>query len=431
MAQIASSPPFDAFPGWDVDLRGPVGPRVKRQVRGDRVWLDDLATRPRREAVVDLEECRFAYAEIVVGPDDGPDHHETDGFASRARSHLQDCFVWVGIPPDQATAAAVHCLASPTPAIPSYGPDAPAALPGWDAMDVWLFTSVSLSICKEACPHNVRVARVLVGPEAFICVWRNVRGVDPWPEEYPRALPQRLRRHSWTVELSGGTPRDEAARLIQDVLQHHEWFATQLEKRVENWERTFYSDARSPGSLFSGIQTRRLVEDLGSIAEASLELREACRDLERRGRLAFLSAPAAIRVELQGEIDMRSAALAARMVTLRADVRDAFGLLANAASGEQVELQQSFTNVVTIVTALVLIPTLVVGLYGTTTAGLPGFTQSRGLLYVGGYAGIGAAATLVSLLAMRRRTCYGNFVAGAVWSIGIVIVVLMTVYRWL
>ena len=196
---------------------------------------------------------------------------------------------------------------------------------------------------------------------------------------------------------------------------------------MEAWERAFYEDARSPGSLFVGIQTRPLIDDLASIAEASLELREMCRDLERRGRLGYLCCPGVKNAGLRAEIDGRSAALAERMVAMRTDVRDAFGLLANAASGEQVELQQSFTNVVTVVTALVLIPALVVGLYGTTTKGLPGFNESRGLAYIGVYAIVGAAATLLSLLAVRRRTRAGYLIAAAAWSCAIAIIVVITV----
>ena len=226
MARTASLHHSDAFPGWDLDLRGPVGPKAQRFVRGDRVWLDGLAQRPSREVTIDFE-CGYAYAEVVPDP---TTRVGGDALDERAHGHLTSCFVAIGITQVEAVAAARHCLAEPTQTIPSSPPDTPAELAGWEAMDTWMFTSVAVTSCRERCPHNVRVARVLVGPSAFICVWRNARGAVPWPEAFPRALPQRTRRHSWTVEFDGGTPKDEAARLVQDVMQHHEWFATQLEK---------------------------------------------------------------------------------------------------------------------------------------------------------------------------------------------------------
>jgi hypothetical protein len=84
-------------------------------------------------------------------------------------------------------------------------------------------------------------------------------------------------------------------------------------------------------------------------------------------------------------------------------VRQGFSLLSSAAAGAQVDLQERFHLAAGVVTALVLIPSLVVELYGATVDGLPGQSETLGLAFVGIYSALGATGTIVALHFARTR----------------------------
>ena len=399
---MRSFPASEIPADWSVDL----------QVPGrDRLLIGE---REEMEADQPPFAVGHRYAELVMpGPADRDPEQCVEVVAVMLRE--------LDLEEEQVDEVARHLAAEPSGPV-SFRPfEAPA---GWDAMDVWLFTSVMPTACRKGCPYSVRAARVLASADAFVVVWRE-QSCDPeWkPEEYPASLPERIRRHSFRVRVTGGDPASEGARLIQDVLQHHEWSVKQLTYRLEAWEARFYEQARSPGTLFQGIDIAELREGLASIASASLALRGAVRDLARRADLDdHLIAPVAHCEDIRGEVAERAAAIERRLVDLGAGIRDAFALLASVASGSQVEFQHAFTSAATLVAAFVLIPGLVVGLYGAEVDGLPGYSDRDGLEYILAYSAIGALTTLGLMDALRRAARKRAALMGAL-GIGAIVAV--------
>lgn len=386
--------------GWGLDVR--LGD--ERHVHGHR------ANMPRR-----VEPGVPAYLELVA-----PDRDERS--IAELATMLEHAAGWTPIDePD--TVARFLLEAERTGPVPSAAPELPASVADWSHADVWLFSSVAHFVVDRACPVAVHSARVLANADAFVCVWvrttprrwDDLTGSAPPDGRCPEPLPERVRRHSYHVELEGTDGHSELARLMQDVLQHHEWAASQLIGRVEEWERCFYRAASAERSMFDGTASERFREDLAAIAEANLELRKVVRDLDRRARLdGLLAAPGQHEAGLREEVAERSAALERRTEEVRDSVRDGFALLASAASGAQVELQQGFQVAAGLVAGLVLIPGLVLSLYGAAVAGLPGQGEDSGLAYAGAYSAIGAGATIAGLyLAHRRRWTWLTLVVAA------------------
>jgi hypothetical protein len=389
--------------GLDVCLGG------ERIVQGHRAGMGERLT-PRVSAYLEL-----------VAPDRS-DHSIRDLIAMLDHAAGQLAI-------DEPEAVAEFLLGSERSGpIPSRGDSLPDALTDWSHVDLWLFSSVAHFVVDRECPVAVHSGRALVSSDAFICVWVRTTP-HHWSDliatalpdsKCPEPLPERVRRHSYEVEFGGEGGHAEIARMTQDVLQHHEWAVGQLTARVEDWERRFYRGTSAPGSMFEGMPFDRFREDLAAIAEANLELRKVVRDLDRRARLdGLLVAPDDRDEDLRGEVMVRSAALERGTADVREAVREGFALLSSAASGAQVELQQGFQVAAGLVTGLVLIPGLVLGLYGAAVAGLPGQGARSGLAYAGAYSLIGAATTIAGLyLAHRRR--WGLLTAVVVAGIGAV-----------
>ncbi len=303
---------------------------------------------------------------------------------------------------------------------------------GWAVADAWLLTSVSPITDRDQTPWCVRGARILYSDQGLLVAWHALFTAQDWYRTPDKSLitplPERLRRRGQLFGIEGNSGVDYAGRLIQDILQHHEWTVWQLTQRVEEWERDFFGAARE-GAFFDGFDLQNLGVRLDEIHKLVVQLRQVGRDLDRRADLAWLPAPtmadpAPSMNALNHEVHQRVKQMQERIESLNGSLREGWTLLASAAAGAQVEfqrstqeLQQRFQNAAAFVAALVLVPGLVISLYSANVKGLPGLGYQAGLRNIGIYALLGAAITGGSLNALangRRILAYSILYVGVV-----------------
>jgi len=325
---------------------------------------------------------------------------------------------------EQAEELTEFALRSPTPDNSSDRPQLPEILRlrGWHVTDMWLLTSVSPGVVEEVTPWCTRGVRVLYGDLGILIVWHAITEQEHWdparPAQndriHPIALPECRRRHGQLTAIDGLSGADETGRLVQDMMQHHDWTEWQLTQRVEQWERQFFALARN-GAFDAHLDARHLGVALDEIHRLLVLLRRIDRDIARRARLGWLPQPQATPIEdgvasLGAEVRARSARMERRLDHLNTSLREGWTLLSSAAAGarlqfdrETSERTQGFQNAAGLVAALVLVPGLVLSLYGAEVEGLPGMGKPFGLVAMLAYAFVGATATFSTLRAMAYR----------------------------
>jgi Mg2+ and Co2+ transporter CorA len=343
--------------------------------------------------------------------------------------------------------------------IASRAPESPEGLRGWHVVEVWLLTSVSPITSAERVPWCRRPARILYSEQALITAWHPFTVCHDWTpdpgKDLVAPLPVAHRRHSMLTRIPGQTGAAAAGRLVQDILQHHDWTRRQLQQRVERWERDFFGTARS-GQIFENIAAEPLGLRLDEVHRLLAELRSVNGDLLRRAQLGWVPRPTVHRIDdgpgsLPDEIRLRTERADDEINRLNGSLREGWTLLASAATGAQVSLQrqaqelqeqaraaqreaaeaqrvaevtqQRFQNAAALIAALVLVPGVIVGLYSASVTGLPGMGTSNGLIAIGAYATLGASITLTGLQALRddrRRR------AAAVLGVGVVLYVVLS-----
>jgi hypothetical protein len=317
---------------------------------------------------------------------------------------------------------------------------------GWKSAELWLLTSASPLTVASRVPWCRRGLKILYSSSAAIFAWHPIDKSHDWFPETNAGLviplPECHRRHSYLAEIVEDDGAAHVGRMIQDVLQHHEWTRWQVTEHVETWERRFFGAARS-GTFFEGIAAEPLGVDLDEVHMLVVELRRVNRDLDRRARLAWLPAPpvtsADRRVDtLRHEIMLRSAVIQENVDKLNGSLREGWTLLAGAATGKHFDLQrqsnliqarsqslqQRFQNAATLITSLVLVPGLIVSLYGANVTGLPGYEKRSGLLDLGLYAVVAATTTgaCLHLLSVSKRG-----LAWRVLALGVIVLVILTI----
>jgi hypothetical protein len=336
-------------------------------------------------------------------------------------------------------------LVRPTATNSSTEPRPPAELAdtGWQATDMWLLTSVSPMVVPERTPWCLRAVRVLYGEPGILMVWHPLEAAYDWDPYralqsellHPLALPECKRRHGHLTTIRGVGGVHEAGRLVQDIMQHHDWTEWQLTQRVEHWERQFFELARD-GAFDPGLDARHLGVALDETHQLLSRLRQVNRDIARRARLSWLPRPAiemrSLDVDsLADEVQERSRRVGERLDDLNGSLREGWTLLSSAAGGARLQLDrlsgertQGFQNAAGLVAALVLVPGLVLSLYGAEVAGLPGMGGRFGLVAILIYATVGAGATFAALRAMAHRR---RVAATATLITGFLVLVMVTV----
>ena len=286
-------------------------------------------------------------------------------------------------------------------------------------METWLLTSVSPITAPDRVPWCRRAARIIYSEQALITSWHPFSVCHDWTpdpgKDLVAPLPVAHRRHSMLTRVPGHTGGAAAGRLVQDILQHHDWTRWQLQQRVEQWERDFFGTARS-GQIFENIAAEPLGLRLDEVHRLLAELRSVNGDILRRARLGWVPRPTVYRIDdgptsLADEIRIRAERADDEIDRLNGSLREGWTLLASAATGAQVSLQrqsqelqeqaraaqqradeaqrvaetiqQRFQNAAALIAALVLVPGVIIGLYGASVTGLPGMESSHGLIAIG------------------------------------------------
>ncbi|MFI5490957.1 hypothetical protein [Actinoplanes sp. NPDC051859] len=293
---------------------------------------------------------------------------------------------------------------------------------GWDAADMWLLTSLAPKMMEHKTPWCIRPVRVVYGSAGTLMVWHPIADEHDWEPNQPMPpgkrflvpLPECRRRHGQLTAIQGTDGTAEAGRLVQDVMQHHDWTEWQLTQRVEQWERQFFALARD-GAFEAHLDARHLGVALDEAHQLLGLLRRINRDMARRGRLGWLPAPPVEEIEdsvtsLRLEVQRRTNRVETRTEALNGSLREGWTLLSSAAGGARLQLDretsertQGFQNAAGLVAALVLVPGLVLSLYGAEVKGLPGMDGSFGLIAMAAYAAVGALSTFSTLRAMAYR----------------------------
>jgi len=384
---------------------------------------------------VQLSDVGAVRVEIDLEPHDAPRRSSPEADEDQRRiAALLAAWAWGG----DAERLADLALQRPTADNSSDQPQAPEDLRrrGWSVTDMWLLTSVSPMLVQDRTPWCVRPVRVVHGEAGALMVWHPIADDHHWdPRQrlapgqiHPFALPECRRRHGQLTTVTGNSGTDETARLVQDIMQHHDWTEWQLTQRVEHWERQFFALARD-GAFDAHLDARHLGAALDETHRLLGLLRRVNRDLARRARLGWLPSPAVTPEEenvtsLELEVKHRTGRMEARLDHLNTSLREGWTLLSSAAAGARLELDratsertQGFQNAAGLVAALVLVPGLVLSLYGAEVEGLPGMGSTFGLVAMLAYAGVGALATFSTLRAMayrRRPVAIGILLGGAV-----------------
>jgi hypothetical protein len=333
-------------------------------------------------------------------------------------------------------------LQEPTAANSSDRPQLDDSFAGgdWATSDLWLLTSVLPMLVPDQTPWVLRQARMVYGPRGLLLIWHPMVENHDWNPNraipagmvHPVALPECRRRHGQLSKISGVDGSAEAGRLVQDVMQHHDWTEWQLTQRVEHWERQFFELARD-GAFSPELNAQHLGVALDETHRLLGHLRQVNRDIARRARLGWLPEPQTTPIDnsitsLADEVRERTDRVGSRIDHLNGSLRQGWTLLSSAAAGARLQLDrqsaertQGFQNAAGLVAALVLVPGLVLSLYGAEVNGLPGMGERYGLAAILTYAVIGAIATFSTLRAManrRRATAAVILAAGVLTLVG-------------
>jgi Mg2+ and Co2+ transporter CorA len=394
--------------------------RLNPDAFGDDAEVDEAPWgRIHRTGLPSLEALlagRDGVVEIEVALAAGDD----DAIAGQTRSLVRTLAPIVG---DNATALA-HAAVKPVKGpVASAPPETPSELQGWGAAELWLLTSVSPSRSPQLVPHCRRAVRLLFDEHTLIAAWQPLAASKSWHETTVpvEPMPVHHRRHSMLVDVTERTGFGAAGRLVQDVMQHHDWTRWQLTQRVERWESQFFDQARE-GDLFAKFDESALARALGDIHDLLSELRAVTVDTLRRGRLRWMPDPETTPIEqnigsVSQEACVRSQRAEEEIDRLNGSLREGWGLLASAATGAQLEQQRqlvaaqkaaneeqgAFHDAAALVAAVVLVPGLVIGLYGADVDGLPGAHTTAGRNAVFLYSFLGALVTAALLRSRSSR----------------------------
>lgn len=276
--------------------------------------------------------------------------------------------------------------------------------------DYWLFTTMNVRRRREGCPKAVRSCRLVAAADFYICVWLD-HADALWENEFDfehdrrvtGPIPERSVRHGYRTKIYAEGGLNESARLIQDIMRHNEWGIGQVVDRVTDWQRRYFQEVVSKGLSAGNHEIDLLGRDLAAISGALGEARQCVRDLALRLEHGQVICEDGTREELMAECDDRATQMLAEVDNAISETRECFGLLAGGFASRQVDQQHSFQVAVSAIASLVLIPGLILSLYGANVDGLPGSREPLGLLVIGASSLIGCFATAAVLRFLNRQ----------------------------
>lgn len=221
-----------------------------------------------------------------------------------------------------------------------------------------------------------RWVRYFVFPRGHIAIYSSPPegawsdDVVRWPHH---GIPSRA--HDFFTDLSHViAPAERLATSVSDFLTHQTYFANSWRNELELWEQHVF---RALTGLSSEVEAAELVElekQLGNLAEYNATLRTAQRSLERR---VDVSAAISSHADLRSRMVQAGNELAVVVAEDREILRGAMSLLSNIAASVQVKLAEKqraagerLQAMIGILSALFIVPSIVIGIYGANVAEL-------------------------------------------------------------
>jgi hypothetical protein len=252
----------------------------------------------------------------------------------------------------------------------------------------------------------VQHVHFVVAPMWLVSLWQPACAHDQALAGAGFPLPgSRVREQFTVVDVVGSAGSDHLARAVQDVVRHNEYQSEVLSVLIEEWELRFFRAFAAEALDVRDQELRALQDEISTLREFLSSVHLANKTVWRRAQ----NQPA-FPLKVKDEAVVRCRELEAVLHERRADLRDAFALLAGAAADQQARAaadtekrMQSLAALATYATGLVLVPGLVVGLYGADVLGVPGKGHTVGLWYLLGIS-ILAALITIGIFERARRS---------------------------
>jgi hypothetical protein len=214
-----------------------------------------------------------------------------------------------------------------------------------------------------------RRLRLIAGPSWHIAAWGPLEGRwDPEVVRWPHfGIPSRTAGWRSGRFTQHQPPVGRLVGFMVDLCEHVEYQLGTWTTEHELWEQELFAALAVGPTTFEGVELERARQELSQFAEFLGLMRKAQRGLTRRPEIDAPLAPAPVRKVCHAAAER----IGERLDVRRDRLREAFALLADIAAGEQAhaaEQQRAATerlqNTITVVTAALLVPALVVSIYG-------------------------------------------------------------------
>lgn len=226
-----------------------------------------------------------------------------------------------------------------------------------------------------------RWVRVIRWNDGLLTIWGPAEGhwkdsEIRWPHN---GIPSRSR--TWLREARSKhlTSDERLKQWIQDCVRHETYYLQTWEAEVERWESHLFAELASGDQAFETLDIPRLQRDIGLLAQYLTSVRQAQRAYLRRSEVVSLARDVP---EVQAILHDAQGTLDSELNHARSSLRAAFELLNTTSQGAQTfaasksqEATERMNQLITRVTAILLVPSLVAGIYGTNILELsPGST---------------------------------------------------------
>lgn len=231
---------------------------------------------------------------------------------------------------------------------------------------------------------GARRARIVVTHLGPVVLWGEIEGPwdvqsIPWPHH---AMPSRSLAWDDRCFTEHRTPPQRLNDVLAGFCDHVRYQQATWQVEHEHWEQGLFSELGVGASTFEGLDLVRYQRELVTLADFLGHARTAQRAMTRRPSID----PPLMEASLRTMLLEQGSVIGTDLDEARKTVRESFALVANIASGQQsllAEQQRDATNqlqgLVTVATSVLLVPALVVAVYGANLRELS--TGSRGDLW--------------------------------------------------
>lgn len=214
---------------------------------------------------------------------------------------------------------------------------------------------------------------------------------------------------------------ERVSRFVADLDRHQMYYLNAWPLELELWEQRVFRSLSARASADMD-EVEAIEKDLGHLAEYLIACRIANRNLAMRPRVSRLVARSGLTQSIATSSELTEASLDAN----RDRLRNAIGLMsaASSAASAQIAAQQRRVSertqyLVTLVTAIFLVPSLVIGTFGANLRELsPDSFGTLPQLVTWILVGLGLSWAAMSI-ATRRQVVPGPLLATCGWSMGL------------